>query len=66
MPAEDFQETVVGSEESSLWEEETLRIQKNLKRMLNQGKQVLKGNTTEGSANGKIMLKRQGTLRIKS
>ena len=24
------------------------------------------GNTTEGSANGKIMLKRQGTLRIKS
>jgi len=31
-----------------------------------QGKQVLKGNTTEGSALGKIMLKRQGTLRIKS
>ena len=28
--------------------------------MLNQGEQVLKGNTTEGSA-GKIMLKRQGT-----
>ncbi|MEK9837246.1 MAG: hypothetical protein VW777_17095 [Deltaproteobacteria bacterium] len=61
-----FQKTGVGSEKSSLWEEETLRIQKNLKRMLNQGMQVLKGNTTEGSALGKIMLKRQGTLRIKS
>ncbi|MEC8237492.1 MAG: hypothetical protein VX063_07430 [SAR324 cluster bacterium] len=61
-----FQKTGVGSEKSSLLEEETLRIQKNLKRMLNQGKQVLMENTTEGSALGKIMLKRQGTLRIKS
>ena len=61
-----FQKTGVGSEKSSLWEEETLGIQKNLKRMLNQGKRVVKGNTTEGSALGKIMLKRQGTLRIKS
>ena len=41
-------------------------IQKNLNRMLNQGKRVVKGNTTVGSALGKIILKRQGTLRIKS